>query len=197
MSRRSAAITFVMLVGLCLSSCLNSQQPLSNPLQAQLDETLLGTWLLRDESTVSYYHVGKANDKKVPAGWFRVIGAEFDRNQELGVTDALGFATVIDDYRYLNLIVGDAETFDPTKMAEARWLIFQYEIKGDRGTLRFVGSGFVEQQIRDGKIKGQIEAKQGETILTGSTAKIAAWVAANRQQIFTDAFELRRVQLAP
>lgn len=194
---RPAAATVVMLMSVCLSSCLNSQQPLSNPEQAQRDDALLGTWVLCDPGAVSYYHIGKANEKKLPPGWYRIINVDLDPNHELNMTDFPGFATTIDGYHYLSLVVGDFDTFDASKIDDAQWLIFQYEIKGDRGTLRFVTTSFVEQQIRAGKINGHIDAKKGETLLTGTTAEVAAWVAAHREQIFSDGCEFRRLSAVP
>ncbi len=105
-----------------LISCVDSDNPLSDPKQAKVDSGLSGVWRLREPGgEVTYYHVGAAG-KSFPAGMLRVKGVRHEANGELphpDNEDLLAFATTLGRERYLS-VTGLSEE-GMKKMEKSSW----------------------------------------------------------------------------
>ncbi|MGD0383511.1 MAG: hypothetical protein ABSA77_08330 [Thermoguttaceae bacterium] len=110
------------LVCLVFTSCVDSDNPLSDPKQSVVDSGLLGVWRGREkDGDVVYYHVGKAGGK-FPAGMLRVKIITHNKNGELPGPDngdTLVFTTVLGKNRYVNITGLDAEKIKT--MGDAKW----------------------------------------------------------------------------
>jgi hypothetical protein len=180
---------------LCLgfTSCVDSDNPLSDPKQSTIDPGLSGVWRLREkEGDTVYYHLGRAGDK-FPAGMLRVKGITHDKNGELphpDNDDMLVFTTTLGKNHYLNITSISAERIK--SMGDAKWepsmadgyFIYKYEISGDKLTIAGMDSDQKEAAIKAGKIKGVIESKEGGggKRFTDTTENLAKFIAAADQE---------------
>lgn len=172
------------LICLVCTSCVDSDNPLSDPKLATVDQGLIGVWREREkDGDVTYYHVGKAGDK-FPAGMLRVREIKHDKNGELDrpdCSDTLMFTTTLGKNRYVNVTILDAEkikTMDNSnwepKMAEG-YFIYKYEISGDKLTVAIIDPEQKEAVINAGKLKGTVEGDN--THFTDTTENLARFLA--------------------
>ena len=117
--------SLMLILGLlCLvfTSCVDSDNPLSDPKQSTVDPGMVGVWRGHEkDGDVVYYHVGKAGDK-FPAGMLRVKAVTHNKNGELPRPDSgdtLVFTTVLGKNRYVNITGLDAEKIKT--MGDSKW----------------------------------------------------------------------------
>jgi hypothetical protein len=151
-----------------LTSCVDSDNPLSDPKEAKADKELFGVWRFEEPGgEVTYYHVGAAG-KDFPAGVMRVKAVRHEANGVLphpDNDDLLAFATTLGNNRYLNVTGLPEEamkkmqksSWEPS-LAEGYW-IFKYEIRGDKLVIAGMDPDQKEAAIKGGKIKGSIDGK--------------------------------------
>jgi len=178
--------TLILVLGLLCAvcaSCVDSDNPLSDPKQAAVDQGLLGVWRAREkEGDVVYYHVGKAGDK-FPEGVLRVRTVVHDKNGELdrpNGDDTIMFTTTMGKNHYVNVTVIDAEAvkalgdkWDPAK-ADG-YFIYKYEIDGDKLSVATIDSDQKKAAIKAGKLKGEGEGDNPR--FTDSTENLARFIA--------------------
>ncbi|MGD0654232.1 MAG: hypothetical protein ABSA16_07815 [Thermoguttaceae bacterium] len=171
---------------LCLAftSCVDSDNPLSDPKQSAVDPGLLGVWRARDkDGEVTYYHVGKAGDK-FPAGMLRVKIIKHDKNGELerpDNDDILAFTAILGKNRYVNVTSLDADKIKT--MGDAKWepkmaegyFIYKYEITGDKLAIACIDPEQKEAAVKAGKIKGTGEGDNRR--FTDTTENLARFLA--------------------
>jgi hypothetical protein len=172
------------LLCLAFTSCVDSDNPLSDPKQSAVDPGLVGVWRARDkDGEVTYYHVGKAGGK-FPAGMLRVKIITHNKNGELPRPDAgdtLVFTTVLGKNRYVNITGLDAEKIK--SMGDAKWepkmadgyFIYKYEINGDKLAIAGMDHEQKEAAIKAGKIKGTGEGDNRR--FTDTTENLARFLA--------------------
>ncbi len=94
------------MAGACLllSSCGDSENPLSDPLKAKPDKQLAGIWRRTDDSNgVEYYHVGRAGGK-LPPGIMRAVGVVHNKDGTINPPEEmLLFSTTIGEKHFLEL----------------------------------------------------------------------------------------------
>jgi hypothetical protein len=179
--------SLVLVLGLlCLvfTSCVDSDNPLSDPKQATVDPGLLGVWRGQEkDGTVVYYHVGKAGGK-FPTGVLRVKTITHNKNGELAYPDSpdsLMFTTILGKNRYANITSLDTEKIKP--MGDTKWepsmadeyFIFKYEISGDKLIVAGMDHKQKEAAIKAGKIKGTYEGDNAR--FTDTTENLARFLA--------------------
>jgi hypothetical protein len=179
--------SLVLILGLlCLvfTSCVDSDNPLSDPKQATVDPGLVGVWRYREkEGDVEYYHVGKAGDN-FPAGMLRVKTITHKKNGELQCPDngdTLMFSTVLGKNHYVNITGLDADKIKT--MGDSKWepsmadgyFIYKYEINGDKLTIACMDPDQKEALIKAGKIKG--ESKDNNRRFTDTTENLVRLLA--------------------
>lgn len=184
---KSLLLTVALLCPL-FTSCVDSDNPLTNPEQAKVDTNLLGTWRLKTKAGTEYYHVGKAGEK-FPDGMLRIIITHFDDDGVLSkpnCDDTLAFTTNLGDNHFLNITGLDAEkaktlakyNWKPS-MAEG-YFIYKYEVKGDKVEVAAIDRKIKEETIQAGKIKGIID--DNKVRLTDTTDNLAKFFATQDAQ---------------
>jgi hypothetical protein len=184
--------SMLLILGLLcplLASCVDSENPLSDPKQASLDSGLVGVWRVQDkDGNVTYYHVGQAG-ANFPAGVLRVKGVTHEENGVLphpDNDDMLVFTTTLGKNHYLNITnlsakqiqdMGD-KPWEPS-MAEG-YFIYKYDIQGDKLILAGMDSEQKKEAIKAGKIKGTID--KDNVLITDTSENFARFVAAADQQ---------------
>ena len=185
MERKSKSLLLIMAL-LCplFTSCVDSDNPLSDPKQAAVDSGLLGTWRLKTkDGNVEYYHVGKAGNG-FPAGMLRIVTVKYDKNGDLSKPDCgdtLVFTTILGNNRYLNITGLDADKvknpgdfkWEPS-MADG-YFIYKYDIRGDKIEAAIVDRHQKEEAIKAGKIKGTIDGDKVR--MTDTTENLAKFFA--------------------
>ncbi len=168
-----------------LASCVDSDNPLSDPKQATVDRGLLGVWREQTkDNEVSYYHVGLAGEK-FPAGMLRVKIIKHNENGELprpDNDDLLVFATTLENNHYLNLTILAPDKIKT--MGESPWkpslaeayFLYKYELQGDTLGIACMDPEQKEEAIKTGKIKGTIEGDKVR--ITDTMENLARFVAA-------------------
>lgn len=158
----------VVLVGLFLllmTSCIDSEKPLSDPKEAKPVKELLGVWRVSDgQGGTQYYHVGLAGDK-FPAGMMQVaiVDHRKDGRIESDSNVFFAFATTLGDRHFLNI-----STLEPDKLKEAAktgwkpemfqgYWIFEYKLAGENISFSRMDGNRKESLIKSQKIKGTIE----------------------------------------
>jgi hypothetical protein len=154
------------LLCLVFTSCVDSDNPLSDPKQSAVDPGLVGVWRGREkDGDVVYYHVGQAGGK-FPAGMLRVKIITHNKNGELPRPDAddtLAFTTVLGKNHYVNVTCLDADKIK--SMGDSKWepamadgyFIYKYEITGDKLALAGMDSKQKAAAVKAGKLKGTSE----------------------------------------
>jgi hypothetical protein len=186
--------SLLLILGfLCLgfTSCVDSDNPLSDPKQSTIDPGLAGVWRVRDKGDTVYYHVGKAGSN-FPAGMLRVKSITHGKNGELphpDNDDLLVFTTTLEKNHYLNITSISAERIK--SMGDTKWepsmadgyFIYKYEISGDKLTMAGMDSDRKEEAIKAGKIKGTLEEHNKR--ITDTTENLAKFIAsADQEKLF-------------
>lgn len=190
---------FLILGLLCFAftSCVDSDNPLSDPKQSTVDAGLLGVWRVRDKGDTVYYHVGLAG-KQFPDGMLRVKSIHHEKNGDLlrpDNDDMLVFATTLGNNHYLNITSLDAKQIK--SMGDSKWepsmadgyFIYKYEINGDKLTVAGMDSDEKEKAIKAGNIKGVVEKgdmQDGKGVrITDTTENLAKFIAsADQDKLF-------------
>src|SRR3972149_2295873 len=186
---QKAMLLILGLFCLVLTSCVDSDNPLSDPKQAAVDPGLVGVWRIQGkDGEVVYYHVGQAGEK-FPAGMMRVKIITHNKNGELprpDNDDKLVLITALGNNRYINVTSLDADKIKTMK--DSPWepsladgyFIYKYEILGDNLTIAGMVPEQKEEAIKTGKIKGTIEGNKIR--ITDTTENLARFVAAAGQE---------------
>ena len=108
-----------------LASCVDSDNPLSDPNKSTVDPGLLGVWRLQTkEGDLIYYHVGKAGEK-FPAGMLRAVTITHNKKGEVPrpePNDTLVFTTTLGNNHYLNITSLNADKIKT--LGDAKWESF-------------------------------------------------------------------------
>jgi hypothetical protein len=153
------------------ASCVESRHPLSDEKTSKIDERLIGTWQLANDSSV----------------WKAKRSADTKNALEVEITDASGtgravlFATMLKSKNY-------ASTKDLGKDAQkdrkGAYDIYQYRVL-DNDTIEAWGmdAALVKKAILDKKLVGEINDDQ-EPVITDSGDGIARYIEANADACF-------------
>jgi len=205
MMKAKRILLLLPLASLCLllTSCFDSNTPLSDPAKSKVDQRLAGVWQLRnDDGSVSYYHFGRVGDK-LPASVMRVAGIQHKPDFAMEqFSELLVFPTTIDGKTYLNVCDGKDEQLKV--LEEKGWtaetvhafLIFKYQIKDDVLVVQGMDKDAKQRAIESGKIKGVIEKDRFTTVrFTDTTENLAQFVAEAGDELFSESVvRLERVK---
>ncbi|HEY4759071.1 MAG TPA: hypothetical protein VIH42_00680 [Thermoguttaceae bacterium] len=192
MQRLPKSLVLILgLFGLVLTSCVDSDNPLSDPKQSTVDSGLFGVWRERAiNGDVTYYHVGCLGDK-FPQGLLFVQIVKHQNNGELSYPsddNFLVFSTTLENNHFLNVAGLSSEQiislknskWDPS-MANG-YFIYKYEINGDKLAIAEINGKQKEEAIRAGKIKGIIKDKNVR--FTDTTENLARYIIADQEKLF-------------
>lgn len=136
---------FVSVVMLTAPSCVLLNSPISDPLQAEPDVALFGSWQRAEDGAwpdclhVGGYRPTASAAEGVPRGLMRVEVVEFSRDGDLvdmGDARLLCFPTRIADDRYLNITAVSPEVEQSLlrsgwKEKPSLYAVLRYRIEGD------------------------------------------------------------------
>ena len=195
------------LAALCLllTSCFDSNVPLSDPGKSKPDERLAGNWQLRnDDGSVNNYGFSLAGEK-LPASVMRVVGSSHRADgTTVQFEPLLLFPTTIGETTYLNVCDGKEpqvkllEEKGWTAETVADYSIFRYQVAGDTLTVQWMDGDAKKRAIEAGKIKGKIEKDQDgndRAHFTDTIENLAKFVAEAGEDLFSkDAVRMERVK---
>jgi hypothetical protein len=195
----------VVLAGLCflgMTSCIDSENPLSGPEQAKPAKELLGAWRGAQDGGTRYYHVGLAGEK-YPPGVMRMEIVDHQRDGTLQVQDSpfFLFETVLGERHFVNVTALEPEQIKEVaktgwkpEMFKGYW-IYEYRVNGDKLGLLQMNGDQKKALIESKKLKGVIKSDQ--VSFQESTEKLAKFIAsADAAKLFQAAEkeELERVK---
>jgi hypothetical protein len=162
-------------------------------MKSKPDNRLAGLWREKEESgTVSYYHVGRA-DEKLPEGAMQVVGLEHQEGRVRGPLLWLIFPTTLGDKTYLNLTAGSE--YELEQLQKHGWstvegyCLFRYKVEGKKLLLWGMDDDAKERAIKSGKLKGVIKKgtwNTSETFrFTDTTENFARFVAEAGESLFS------------
>jgi hypothetical protein len=170
----------VVFAGLCflgLTSCIDSENPLSDPAQAKPATELSGVWRERQEDCTRYYHVGLAGDK-FPSGMMRMAIIDHKKDGVLEAVDCsfFLFTTTLGDRHFANITLLEpdqlkeiAKTGWKPEMFKGYW-IYEYKLDGDKLSIMRMDWDQKELLIKSKKLKGTI--KTGDVSFQESTENL-------------------------
>jgi hypothetical protein len=179
----------VFFLGVCvlgLTSCVDSDNPLSDPQQAKPATDLAGVWRVNTDEGTRYYHVGLAGDK-FPAGVMQMTMVDHKKD---GTTQSLDrfyfFTTTLGDRHFANITTLEPDQLD--KVNEAGWKpetfkgywLYEYQLKDGKIHLLQIDWDQKKSLIEDKKIAGVIEKAKGwggdDIRFTESSERLAKFV---------------------
>ena len=175
------SLTLLSLAFLGLTSCIDSENPLSDPQSAKPAAELSGVWKVQDkDGDVDYYHVGLAGEK-FPAGLMRMELVSHAKDGILHPSDFLLFTTTLGDRHFVNVTALDRDQleqvektgFEPA-MFKDYW-IYEYRLKGDKIQLLHMDGDQKKAAIEKGKLKGVV--KENEVSFKDTTENLVKFIA--------------------
>jgi hypothetical protein len=207
MKPRRTLLLVSAALGLLLTSCVDSKNPLSDPDKSKADARLVGVWRARGEDgDATYYHVGRVGEK-LPQGVLGVTGVTHRKDGRLQRSDGefLVFPTVIGDASYLNLSEGSEEQIKT--LEEKGWkpdtvtdyIILKYRVDGDTLLIWTMDVDAKERAIKAGQIKGIVRTEKDsftKTVeFTDTTENVRRFVASAGDGLFNkEPLRLERVK---
>jgi hypothetical protein len=186
MRTRSPRIHLLSLLTLLfLSACFpTSTNPLCEPGKAKADERLSGIWRCEHGNEIVFWFIGKPSSLNDDQGVVELTmlrvgpdGRVFERDDRLSL-----FTTRIGDHSYLNMTV-------PRQVAresDAGYLLFRYDVQGDRLTVNRMAEAPVRKAIEQKKLKGEIRGAL--VLLSDTTDNLQRFVKkANVVELFPEA----------
>ncbi len=199
------AIAVLSALALFASGCEDSENPASDPQEAEPVTQLHGVWRTEvNGGDIQFYHVGTAGGN-LPESMLRVELITHKENDELETHNQLMIFIpgAVDDRPVLSGAAIDRESFaamyndgwDPERVGD--YFLFTYRLDGGELFLRGIDHGEKRRLIEDGEIEGEIAAREGRfawtsakfTVPTETLAEFLASPAADslfaeREQLF-------------
>lgn len=175
----------VLLLGLCflgMSSCIDSENPLSDPEKATSATELSGVWRVHEKDVTTYYHVGLAGDK-FPSGLMRMEIIDHKKNGVLEINESgfFLFTTTLGERHFVNITVLEHEQLKEAEktgwkpeMFKGYW-IYEYQLRGDKIRLLGMDQDQKKTLIESKKLQGVI--KEGQISFQESSENLAKFIA--------------------
>ncbi len=190
-------------VCLLASGCVDSENPLSDPKTAKLDERLAGIWREVGKDHTTYYHIGQARGK-LSKGVMLVVSVLHAKG-EVSPLEYLAFPTVLGGKNYLNVIHLPERELGMVLEGKYDWseishyMILQYHVDGDKLSAWSMDAKAKTKAIKDGKIKGHLETNErmSESKFTDTTENLARFFTEAGDSLFSSEkpLQLERVNL--
>ena len=194
MNRRAARFLCVASLVLCLPSCIESTNPLSDPKDAMPDAALFGFWRGSKENEVLI--IGRAAELKdredIPGGIMRLIKQGIsDENFVGGAGSSFCFVTHLGKASYLNIMSAPDQNWDNLEK-DNFWLV-KYEVSGDKLTIWWMGDKDAAAKVIDaGTLRGTVkrdddDKKVSSIKFTDTTANLAKYFEKNGASFYPEA----------
>lgn len=177
-----------ILLLLCLlltASCIESQNPVSDPNKALPEKKLIGLWKAQNENgEIIFVHFGLPQGK-LGEHYVYSMQVNHDRDRGLwskGTEWRLIFSSNLGKQTYLNTVQMTPETIHNLESAgwrpapETKYDIFRYELSGNTLKILVPDQGVLKQAVEQKKLKGEVQ-KLGGVRLMDSTENLAKFLA--------------------
>jgi len=188
-------IACLLLAGLAVStsSCVESENPLSDPERAIADGELYGAWTRTEEGDTQILVVGRPSYftdgnsrfavKGVPEGIMRYAEIDVGKDRALESAGPVDFfVSKVGRDRYLNVLLYDEHPWPEKEWSKrklAGYVLARYQVNGERATIWQGDETALAREIKSGKLRGEIahEGTDSQTvILKETTAKLAKYL---------------------
>jgi hypothetical protein len=174
----------LVLLGLCflgMTSCIDSENPLSDPAKATPATELSGVWRVQQDGGTRFYHVGLAGEK-FPSGLMRMAILDHTKDGVLSVIDGnfFLFTTTLGDRHFVNITL-----LEPDQLAEVAkngwkpemfkgYWIYEYRLRGDKIRLLAMDQEQKKKLIESKKLQGVV--KPDQVSFQESTEKLVKFI---------------------
>ena len=203
MLHRRITLSLVALTGLLLGFAMTaradygitSSRPLSDPMQAKIDQRLIGSWRTTIRNETYYFHIGAGNILG-KLNWMELVLVKPGKKKPaFYMRHFIGFPTIIGDKNYFNIgytakLVPQLRGAKPEELIASvdRYDIFQYKFVGDTLEIMAPDQKFIRTAIKNGKIKGK-DAKTDDTV-----ENLLAFIKSVGKKMFPKKFVYTRVK---
>lgn len=140
MLRKFHGLTAAILA-LCLTSCIKSKNPLSDPDRSVPDAQLYGVWVQKTGGVINTMVIGRTSElssrKDVPVGLMRVTRSSINSKGFVdSPTEHYFYATSLDSGTYLSLldvVASNVPKIDPSNTKAVKgYNLLKYRVSGDK-----------------------------------------------------------------
>ena len=173
-----------------LCSCIQSENPLSDPNKASIDKRLEGIWLVEDTDSVNeiiFYRFTSRDDG------FMDLVIDDQSKKDLNIERFSIFPTKLNTGYYMNV-----KKYHP-KNIEGGYSFYKYKVTNDNTLYLWAIFDIqpVVKAINDNSLRGEIKREKDGTIdsveITDVSIKIAEFVSSHDQELFKEpALRLRK-----
>ena len=179
----------IALAILLVMGCVfDSENPLTDPNKEQIDTSLLGTWFWVDKKENGFIHVGL--DEK--SHLLRLLMVDFDKNQEVEVSEFLGHTSSLEGKNYLNL-----KWVYPMQEDVSGYIFVKYAVNSDSLGIALIDSDAAEKAVKSGAIKGTLKKDKWSypVHVTEGQKKLRDFVIRNDKELFPEMKYLHKLEL--
>ena len=203
MLNRRNTVSLIALVGLLLGFGMRaradygitSSRPLSDPLKAEIDQRIIGTWRSVIRGETYYFHIGAGNILG-KLNWMEVVLVKPGKKKPaFYMRHFVGFPTIIGDKNYFNIgytskLVPQLRGAKPEELIASvdRYDVFEYKFVGENLDIMAPNQKLIRTSIKEGKIKGS-NAKVEDTV-----TNLLAFIKSMGKKMFTTKFVYTRVK---
>ncbi len=173
---------------------LESNRPLSDPLQAQIDERVVGTWRAIIDGKTYYLHVGTGNIVG-QSNWMELVLVNQGEKPSFYLHHRVGFSSRLGDKSFFNVANTSrtmsqlrGSTTEELMSAVAKHEVFKYDLTENYLDVWAVDQKFVRESIEAGTIKGS-----GATI-DDTPENLIRFIESSAPKLFTKNVRYTRVE---
>jgi hypothetical protein len=192
------------LLFISLSACVQSDHPLADPDQAQVDNRLFGQWHHKSPKDGTSWHVFLAKPrpgviKDLPASLLVLQSVEYSANNEAPISREMqcGITVKIGGEYYINFLGKDLLDSDKhlqwKKENVKSTYFYKYGIEGDLLTWWMVDPNLAAAEVKRGRLKGNVKAGTflPDVQITESTQGLVKYLRdGGHRDLFNDNFKL-------
>lgn len=178
---------FMSIIPVLFTSCIIDWQglywanPISGIQDAQVDDRLLGTWVMKNDKDGVFLHIGRENKN-----W---MGLVYQESSEL-IFPCKMYVSRLNGRTFLNI---NLFAFDLKESREG-YLIAEYEIKGRDKLMGYLPDPyFVRKAIEDKTLLGKIAPDT--TITLADSSELIAFIRNSpKERLFSNILEFKRLE---
>ncbi len=165
-----------------------SENPLTPASEETLDSSLIGTWFWKDENESGYIHIGRYEKLKM----LRLIMLDYDRDDELEISEFSGHTSLLDGNTYLNL-----KRVRPVRDETTGYLIVKYAVGSDSLGIALMDRDVVEKAIKGGELKGKVKKSNwsSSVYIAEGQKKLQEFILRKNKALFPEMKYLPKLKL--
>ena len=180
---------FIILIIIFVLGCVpDSDNPLTEPNKEQIDSSILGTWLWKDENETGFIHIGRDEKSKL----LRLIMVNFGRDEDVEVSEFSGHTSFLEGNKYLNL-----KWVSPPQAELAGYIFVKYVVSSDSFGCALMNSEVVEKTIKGGSLKGKLKKDKWSSSvhITEGQKKLQEFIYQKDKELFPEMQHLQKLKL--